>query len=79
MDVGTGIRKTAQIVRGVRFRDHNGRRCMDGRMFLGLVSDTVVELLPLYNEIAVDVINTQNANRGLVDSEENSQDWALQM
>lgn len=48
-------------------------------MFLGLVSDTVVELLPLYNEIAVDVINTQNANRGLVDSEENSQDWALQM
>lgn len=78
-DVGTGIPKSPEIIRGIRFCDHNGRKFMDGRMLLGVVSDTVVELLPLYSEVAVDVINTHNSERGLMDGGADSQDWALQM
>ena len=65
------------IIRGVRYQDHFGRRYWEGRMLLGQITETVVELLPLYCEIGADLINSQNQGRGLLAGESGSQEWVL--
>lgn len=46
-------------------------------MLLGQITETVVELLPLYCEIGADLINSQNQGRGLLAGESGSQEWVL--
>ena len=46
-------------------------------MLLGQVTETVVELLPLYCEVGADLINSQNQGRGLLAGENGSQEWVL--
>lgn len=77
-DIGTGLSKyIPDIVRGVRYQDHFGRRYWEGRLLLGQITETVVELLPLYCEVGADLINSQNQGRGLLAGESGSQEWVL--
>ena len=77
-DVGTGLSKyIPDIIRGVRYQDHFGHRYWEGRMLLGQITETVVELLPLYCEVGADLINSQNQGRGLLAGENGSQEWVL--
>lgn len=46
-------------------------------MLLGQITETVVELLPLYCEVGADLINSQNKGRGLLAGENGSQEWVL--
>ena len=77
-DIGTGLSKyIPDTIRGVRYQDHFGRRYWEGRMLLGQITETVVELLPLYCEVGADLVNSQNKGRGLLAGESGSQDWVL--
>jgi len=77
-DIGTGLSKyIPDIIRGVRYQDHFGRRYWEGRLLLGQITETVVELLPLYCEVGADLINSQNKGRGLLAGENGSQEWVL--
>jgi hypothetical protein len=77
-DIGTGLSTyIPDIIRGVRYQDHFGRRYWEGRMLLGQITETVVELLPLYCEVGADLINSQNRGRGLLAGENGSQEWVL--
>lgn len=77
-DIGTGLSKyIPDIIRGVRYQDHFGHRYWEGRMLLGQITETVVELLPLYCEVGADLINSQNQGRGLLAGENGSQEWVL--
>ena len=69
MGDGNGMGQyVSSVVRRVHLTGTHGHQAYDGKLLLGEITDTVVGALQMYGESAVEIVNTQNRNRGLGDS-----------